>query len=78
MTGVFKDATEQEFKNAEKAAWFSMMMERWWEKDKKLVVIGDKGNSLLIDIEATETQNKRSWGGAEDIRKWCRDELNKR
>jgi len=52
------------------------MMFRWWEKDKKLVVINDKDNPMLTDIRVTEEENKRSWGGTEDIARWCRNVLN--
>ena len=61
MTGEFKDATEQEFENAKKAIRFTQTMLRWWEKDKKLVVIDDKDNPMLADIQSTEIENKRSW-----------------
>lgn len=75
MTGEFKDATEKEFEIAKKAAWFTMMMSRWWKKDKELVVIDDKDNPILTDVEKTEKENSRGWGGKEDIAKWCRAEL---
>ena len=76
MTGELKDATEQEFENAKKAMQFTRMMFKWWEKDKKLVVIDDKDNPMMTDIQATKDENKRSWGGTEDIAKWCRNVLN--
>ena len=65
MTGEFKDATKQEFENAEKAVWFANMMLEWWEKDKKLDCDDSNGN-------------KRQWEGTETSAKWCRDILNKR
>ena len=76
MTGELKEPTKQEFENAKEAIRFAQMMLRWWEKDKKLIVIDDKNNPALTDLEATENENKRNWGGTEDIAKWCRNVLN--
>lgn len=77
MTGELKNATKQEFENAKKAIRFTKMMLRWWEKDKKLVVIDDKDNPLLTNIESTENENKRIWEGTENIAKWYRNVINK-
>ncbi len=63
MTGEFKDATKEEYEIAKKAAWFSRMMLKWWEKDKKM---GDD-----------EETNKRGWGGTVNLTRWCRKELTK-
>jgi hypothetical protein len=71
MTGDLKEATEQEFENAEKAVWFAKMMLKWWEKDKKLLVIDDKDNLSSIEINVT-----KHWEGTEIIAHWCRTILN--
>jgi len=57
MTGEFKDATDHEFKIAEKASWFSYKMLAWWEKDKKMDCDGD-------------IYNNRDWPGTHSIYKW--------
>lgn len=63
MTLEFKDATEEEYKNAKKAAEFSRYMLEWWIKDK--------------DMDGEE-DNLREWGGTYDIAKWLREKLNKK
>ena len=69
MTGELKDATETEFKNAEKARDFANLMLAWWEKDKK----------LNHDLETyNEKEDMRQWDGTAIIAQWCRDHLNKK
>jgi len=75
MTGELKEPTDKELEIARKAIRFTRMMLRWWEKDKKIVVIDDEDNPILTDLESTEKENKRSWGGTEEIAKWYRNEL---
>ena len=65
MTGEFREASTAEFRIAEKSAWFANMMLKWWEKDEK----------LSADIEE---EDKRNWGGTEDIARWCREHLSKK
>jgi hypothetical protein len=72
MTGEFKDATEEEFKNAEKAVWFASMMLKWWSKDKKMYV----SPGLYFDIEKESKENSRDWEGTDAIARWCREQLN--
>ena len=67
MTGEYKDATESEFKNAEKAEWFAEMMSEWWQKDKNLTV---------IDNKESEFDKSKDWEGLINIAKWCRNFLN--
>ena len=62
MTGEFKDATEEEFEVAKKAAEFSRVMSNWWQKDKK------------IDLE--EEESSREWPGTVAFAKWYREEYN--
>ena len=62
MTGEFKDATEEEFNIAKKAAWFAHIARRWWEKDEKI---------------NPDKENLRDWEGTTLIAKWCRGELSK-
>ena len=64
MTGIFKDATEEEFKIAKRSVWFASTMLKFWEKDKK------------IDYDKDEDQS-RPWEGTEFIRKWCRQNMEK-
>ncbi len=77
MTGELKEPTDKEFENAKKAIEFAQMLQRWWEKDKKLTVINDKNDPVLTDLEATKQENKRSWEGTATVAKWCRGVLNK-
>jgi hypothetical protein len=72
MTGDFKDATDEEFTNAEKAQWFANMMLKWWQKDREMKV--PKGEELW---QPEPEENKREWGGTHFIAEWCRDQLNK-
>ena len=55
---------DKEFENAKKAVWFSQMMRKWWEREKK----------LEPDCDG---EDKRDWAGTESIKHWCLRELNK-
>ena len=63
MTGVFKDATKEEYAIAEKAAWFSHKVLKWWEKDKKM------------DDADDESKHKRVWEGTDRIIQWYNDKF---
>lgn len=56
MTGLFKDATEEEFIKAKEATKFAIDMLKWWFKDK------DDINEADID--------KREWPGTVALVKW--------
>jgi len=62
MTGEFKDATNEEFEIAKKAAWFARTMQKWWEKDNKL-----KAEEDLMP------ENMRDWEGTASLARWCRE-----
>ena len=63
MTHQLKDATEEEFEIAKKAAWFSRMVHKWWIKN------GQKG--MLTD-------SPKEWEGTVAMAAWCRKELTRK
>ncbi len=68
MTGVFKDATSEEFEIAKQSAWFARMVLKWWEKDEKLAF---DDNDMMLD------NSNRQWEGTAMLSSWCREELSK-
>lgn len=62
ITGIFKEATKEEFEIAKKSAWFANMVKKFWEKDKKLDCDDQEGD-------------KRIWEGTAIIATWCREQL---
>ena len=70
MTNEFKDATDKEFKDAEKAREFASMMFKWWTKDNELYC----GNSY----EKYKVDDKRDWEGTAGISEWAREYLSKK
>ena len=78
MTGEFKDATKEEFEIANKSAWFARMMLKWWQKDKKTIVVDDKDNPMMTDFDKTREENRRDWEGTAMLANWCRKELTSR
>ncbi len=62
MTGLLKDATDEEFELAKQSVKFSRQMFDWWESKKKMSFDGD---------------NSREWDGIYNLRKWFREYYNK-